>query len=111
MLFGIDVIIIGPGAVATKIWDKAEEVDITPFLNTAFAPGLERIKKYMIEMGKNGFSPEKLGRAVWKALSAENPKTRYAVVPGRLMNWTLPQILPKRTVDRMLAGRLGLSKK
>ncbi|MBO6544723.1 MAG: SDR family oxidoreductase [Alphaproteobacteria bacterium] len=111
MLFGIDVIIIGPGAVATKIWDKAEEVDITPFLNTAFAPGLERIKKYMIEMGKNGFPPEKLGRAVWKALSAENPKTRYAVVPGRLMNWTLPQILPKRTVDRMLAGRLGLSKK
>jgi short-subunit dehydrogenase len=24
MLYGIDVIVIGPGAVATPIWDKAE---------------------------------------------------------------------------------------
>lgn len=111
MIFGIDVVIVGPGPVATKIWDKAEEVDITPFLNTPFAPGLERIKKYMIDMGKKGFPPEKLGQVVWHALSADQPKTRYAVVPGRLMNWTIPQLLPKRTVDKMIAGRLGLSKK
>ena len=30
MLFGIDVIIIAPGAVKTPIWSKAEEVDISP---------------------------------------------------------------------------------
>ena len=30
MLFGIDVIVVAPGAVATPIWDKAEEVDVTP---------------------------------------------------------------------------------
>jgi hypothetical protein len=32
MLFGIDVIVIAPGAVATPIWAKAEQVDITPIL-------------------------------------------------------------------------------
>ncbi|HBM87306.1 MAG: SDR family NAD(P)-dependent oxidoreductase [Parvibaculaceae bacterium] len=110
MLFGIDVVIVGPGAVATKIWDKAEEVDVTQYQNSPFAPALDRIKDYMIANGKKGFPPEKLGRAVWKALTVANPKTRYAVVPGRLMNWTLPGLLPKRTVDGMMAGRLGLKK-
>ena len=36
MLFGIDVVMVAPGAVATPIWDKAE-VDITPFANTPYA--------------------------------------------------------------------------
>ncbi len=110
MLFGIDVVIIGPGAVVTKIWDKAEEIDVTQYQNTEFAPALDRVKDYMIENGKKGFPPEKLGRAVWEALSTSNPKTRYAVVPSRFMNWTLPGLLPKRTVDRMIAGRLGLKR-
>ncbi len=110
MLFGIDVVIVGPGAVATKIWDKAEDVDVTQYQNSPFAPALDRIKEYMIANGKKGFPPEKLGRVVWKALTTANPKTRYAVVPGRLMNWTLPGLLPKRTVDGMMAGRLGLKK-
>lgn len=108
-LFGIDVIIIGPGAVATKIWDKAEQVDVTPYQNTAFAPALDKLKSFMIAQGKKGLAPEKLGRAVLKALTTQNPKTRYAVVPGRLANWTIPQLLPRRTVDRILAKRLGLT--
>ena len=31
LLFGIDVIVIGPGAVATPIWDKAELEDLTRY--------------------------------------------------------------------------------
>src|SRR5580704_2060991 len=31
MMFGIDVIIVAPGAVATPIWDKAEQVDVTQY--------------------------------------------------------------------------------
>ena len=30
MLFGIDVIIVAPGSVATPIWDKAEQIDLAP---------------------------------------------------------------------------------
>lgn len=39
MLFGIDVIIIAPGAVKTPIWSKAEEVDISPYKKLAVSPG------------------------------------------------------------------------
>ena len=111
MLYGIDVVIVGPGAVATKIWDKAEEVDVSRYQNTAYAPILEQFKNFMITSGRKGLAREKLGRAVLKALTTAKPKTRYAVVPSRLMNWTIPQLLPRRVVDRMIAGRLGFSPK
>src|SRR6202453_4334458 len=41
MLFGIDVIIVAPGAVKTPIWAKAEETDISTYRNSPFFPALE----------------------------------------------------------------------
>jgi NAD(P)-dependent dehydrogenase (short-subunit alcohol dehydrogenase family) len=35
MLFGIDVVVIGPGPVKTAIWDKAEELDVSGFAGFA----------------------------------------------------------------------------
>src|SRR3990167_5251172 len=40
--YGVDVIIVAPGAVATPIWSKAEEQDITPYANTVYAGPLAR---------------------------------------------------------------------
>ena len=39
MLFGIDVIIVAPGAVKTPIWSKAEEVDISAYQNSPVFSG------------------------------------------------------------------------
>ena len=44
MLFGIDVIIIAPGAVKTPIWGKAEQVDISVYKNSPYFPALEKIR-------------------------------------------------------------------
>jgi hypothetical protein len=38
-------------------------------------------------------------------------RARYAVVPNRFVNWTLPMLLPKRVVDRLIAKRLGLTRR
>tara|TARA_R110000868_G_scaffold122877_2_gene325783 strand:- start:16732 stop:17583 length:852 start_codon:yes stop_codon:yes gene_type:complete len=111
MLFGIDVIIIGPGAVKTQIWDKAEQVDITPFANSAYYPSLVKFRDYFLASGKTGLEPEQLGRAILTALTAENPKVRYAVLKGKLTNWTIPQRLPKRFLDRTIGKAVGLIEK
>tara|TARA_R110002124_G_scaffold96455_1_gene241239 strand:- start:142 stop:993 length:852 start_codon:yes stop_codon:yes gene_type:complete len=111
MLFGIDVIIIGPGAVKTLIWDKAEQVDITPYANSAYYPSLVKFRDYFLASGKTGLEPEQLGRAILKALTAENPKVRYAVLRGKLTNWTIPQRLPKRFLDRTIGKAVGLIEK
>ena len=108
MLFGIDVVIVAPGSVATPIWDKAEETPIEPYLNSPYAPALQRFRAYFLKTGRAGYPPEKVGAVIWTALSATKPATRYAVVINGLANWTIPRLLPRRVVDRIIAGQVGL---
>ncbi|MGH6870229.1 MAG: SDR family oxidoreductase [Rhizomicrobium sp.] len=110
MLFGIDVIVVAPGAVATPIWDKAEQVDVARYANTPYAEPLNKIRAYMLTMGRKGYPPEKIGMAVWRALTLAKPKVHYTVSPGGLQDFLVAH-LPKRTVDNIIAGRLGLKRK
>jgi NAD(P)-dependent dehydrogenase (short-subunit alcohol dehydrogenase family) len=105
--FGVDVIVIAPGAVATPIWSKAEQVDVTPYLNTPYATALERMRAYMLTLGKSGLPPERIGEAVLHVLTTAKPKVRTTVTPRPFEDF-LARTLPKRVVDRMIGGRLGL---
>lgn len=112
MLFGIDVIIIGPGAVKTAIWDKAEMVDTSRYMNTPYGPSIERFSKFFVNNGRTaGLAPEKLGRVILNALTTASPKVRYAVVPSFIQDRLLPAVMPRRMVDRIVAGRLGFTQK
>jgi NAD(P)-dependent dehydrogenase (short-subunit alcohol dehydrogenase family) len=109
LLFGIDVIVVGPGAVATPIWGKADETDTARWAGTPYAPALSRVRSYMASRGPKGLKPEKIGQVVADALTRAHPKVRYTVTPDPWGNWMLNH-LPKRTVDRMIGKRLGLVK-
>ena len=111
MIYGIDVIAIGPGAVATPIWDKAEQSDETAYAKTDFGAALKKFKHGFVARGRKGLPAERLGEAIQLALSAPKPRARYAVVPNRIFNWTLPMLLPKRVVDRLIAKQLGLTRR
>ena len=106
MLFGIDVVIVAPGAVVTPIWDKTEGA-IAPFGNTPYAPILEKMKTIMLDAAAKGLAPERIGEAVHTALTVANPKARYTVTPNPVQTF-LTRHLPRRLVDRMIAGRIGL---
>ena len=110
MLFGIDVIVIGPGAVKTAIWDKAEEIDLTPFGNSPYLPILKNFQKNFVEQGRHGFPPEKLGRLIHKVLTIENPKVRYSMNPASLVEKAVTTLMPKRRLDGIIGKRLGLTK-
>jgi NAD(P)-dependent dehydrogenase (short-subunit alcohol dehydrogenase family) len=107
MLFGIDVIIIAPGPVKTPIWSKAEEVDISAYKNSPFFPALERIRKYMLQLGEIGLPAEKIAEAIAEALTSAHPKVRYQITPDP-MRHLVTAVLPKRMVDKIIAKRLGL---
>lgn len=111
MLYGIDVIVIGPGSVATATWDKAEEVDVSRYEDTEYAPALKKYTRFMIDGGRKGYSPERLGKEIWKALTVPHPRVRYAVVSHSFTTWTIPLLLPKRLVDTLIANSLGLQRK
>ena len=111
MLFGIDVVLIEPGTVNTAMYDKGEKEDLSEFEQTEYWEAVKQFQKYIVtEARTNGLSPERLGEAVHVALTTAKPKARYAVVPQRFKNWTLPRLLPTRMFDAQLAKMLGLKK-
>jgi NAD(P)-dependent dehydrogenase (short-subunit alcohol dehydrogenase family) len=108
MLFGVDVIVVAPGAIATPIWDKAEALDIASLASTPYGNALGVFKDYAVANGRKGLPPEAVGEAVKKALTVSRPKTRYTVTPDPLRTF-LVNTLPKRVVDRIIARQLGFS--
>jgi NAD(P)-dependent dehydrogenase (short-subunit alcohol dehydrogenase family) len=108
MLFGIDVVIIAPGAVKTPIWDKAEEVDISVYGNSPFLPALEKMRAFMLQLAKKGLPAERIAEIIATALTTARPKTRYQIAPSPFENLVLAA-LPARMLDGIFAKRLGLS--
>ncbi|MBC7767830.1 MAG: SDR family oxidoreductase [Phycisphaerales bacterium] len=107
MLYGVDVIVIGPGAIATPIWDKAEQNDLKRFNNTPYAPMLQRVADYMLKQGREGLPPSDVGDLIWHCLSDPKPKVRYPILRNPFMDRTLPRLMNPRTVDKIIAKRLG----
>jgi NAD(P)-dependent dehydrogenase (short-subunit alcohol dehydrogenase family) len=107
MLFGIDVIIIAPGAVKTPIWAKVEEINVSDYSNSPFFPALERIRKFMLQLGEGGLPPEKIAETIADVLTSTHPKVRYQITPDP-MRHLITAALPKRMVDKIIAKRLGL---
>jgi NAD(P)-dependent dehydrogenase (short-subunit alcohol dehydrogenase family) len=68
MLYGIDVIVLQPGAVRTAIWDKAAALDVSVFAGTDYAAHVGRFRDAFVERGRAGLPPEDIARAVREAL-------------------------------------------
>jgi short-subunit dehydrogenase len=108
MPLGIDVIVVAPGAVVTAIWDKAEAIDVSRYDNTLYAGALRNLQRVAVEDGRKGLSEEALGKAIHRALTVAKPKARYVVTRDKLQ-YLIGANLPKRTLDRLIANRLGLN--
>jgi NAD(P)-dependent dehydrogenase (short-subunit alcohol dehydrogenase family) len=107
MEWGIDVIAIEPGTIATPIWEKSSsQADavlekMTPEQRTLYGKRLEKMAKVLAQQNKRGAPPSKVADAVEHALTAKRPKTRYLVGDARLL-LGLKTVLRARLFDRLL---------
>jgi NAD(P)-dependent dehydrogenase (short-subunit alcohol dehydrogenase family) len=107
MLFGIDVIVVAPGAVKTPIWAKGDEIDMSGYKNSPYLPALEKVRQFTKYLSHIGLPPEKVAERIAEALTSANPKVRYSITPDP-MRHLMMAMLPKRMVDKIIAKRLGL---
>lgn len=108
MLYGIDVIMIIAGAVATPIWSKMSKEEIARFEGTDFAAAGKTAHSVASGAGKEGMPVERVADVIYDALTKEKPKPSYVLSNNWLMGWYLPQRVPVRRLDTVIANQLGL---
>lgn len=107
MPYGIDVIIVGPGAVDSPMWDKTM-LQEGRYQEGSYSAQGRRFKEFML--GRKKLSPEQIGRVVLSALVVSRPKVRYAVVARPLRDWILPRVLPRRLIDYYASWQFDLKR-
>jgi NAD(P)-dependent dehydrogenase (short-subunit alcohol dehydrogenase family) len=111
--YGIPVSILEPGGVATPMLRKAA-VDLDAMLADLPAPAKDiyqraakRLGKLSQESLRTAMPPERVSRAIYRALTARSPRPRYAVGADARLLIAL-QAMPTRLRDRILARVAGL---
>ena len=109
--FGIDVLVVAPGSVATPIWDKAEEGQAAWDDNETYRQPMQNFAASMIKDGRAGYTPEQIGLTISQALSRLKPALRFAPGPETPLMRMMTRVLPKRTLDNVVGRTLGLTRK
>lgn len=100
--FGIDVIIVKPGAILTEWSSIARENLLKVSGNTAYKDLVHRHAKMLENADKNGSLPIVVAKTILKAATANKPKTRYATGRGSSIILWLRRILSDRLFDKVL---------
>jgi NAD(P)-dependent dehydrogenase (short-subunit alcohol dehydrogenase family) len=106
--FGIRVVVIEPGPIKTRFGDTA--IAAVERVATAGSPYAEfnrvlaqRIKEaYEGPMGRLAAGPEAVARVIEKAITVEEPRTRYVVTFAARFMMGLRRWLPDRAFDGVL---------
>jgi NAD(P)-dependent dehydrogenase (short-subunit alcohol dehydrogenase family) len=111
--FGIGVVVIEPGPVATRFGDTATQSmklllgdPASPYagLNRAIAKGIE--DAYEGRMKALAAPPEAVARAIERAITSARPKPRYVVTAAARILLGLKWLLPDRAFDSLLRLQL-----
>lgn len=108
MLYGIKVIVIGPGTIKTPIWEKGFVSVKEKYNQTKFAKSFQKFIAIALNGASNGLETSEVSKCVVHAMTAKNPAFRYAPVPQKWVNWYLPKLIPEKIYDRLTAKLLDL---
>ena len=111
LLFGIKVIVIGPGSIKTPIWNKGFTVVKNKYEHTEFAKPFQKFIGFANSEEKNALEVTEVSKLILKAITSKNPSYRYAPVPRKWINVYLPKLIPQRLYNYLTAKTLGLNKR
>ena len=114
--WGIHVSIIEPGAIATPIWEKSlkaagdVESAVTADGKRLYEESARRVREAVEGAARRAIPADAVFEAVWHALTALRPKTRYLVGTDAKIRAAMVKWLPDRWQDWILSKILKLPK-
>lgn len=112
--FGVRVIAIEPGAIATPAVEKTlgdiEKViaNLPAEAQAQYGEMLRKFGQQAYAREKSGSQPQVVARAVHHALTSTRPRIRYRVGKHAKLLATLPKLLPESLLDLLRAEMFGL---
>ncbi|MFZ3229823.1 MAG: SDR family NAD(P)-dependent oxidoreductase [Pseudobdellovibrio sp.] len=108
MIFGIKVVVVGPGSIKTPIWSKGFGQGADCYAKSIYAESFKKFISFALNEEKNALEVSDISKLIFKILNQKNPAFRYAPIPRKIMNWYIPKLMPKRIYNLLTAKALGL---
>jgi NAD(P)-dependent dehydrogenase (short-subunit alcohol dehydrogenase family) len=110
--WGMHVASVQPGSIDTAMWDKARRYDWTDEASEQdldlYGKAYQAFRKFEEQTASSAVPCEAVSRAIFHALTAGRPRTRYLVGRDAQLYGRLPQIVPDRLLDWVTRKVMGL---
>lgn len=111
---GMNVVVVEPGSIATPIWSKGNDAfddaakTMGPEAKRLYGPQLERMKQVAIEADERGLEPVKVAEVIEKAISSDDPKSRYIVGRDAKMMARMQSLAGDKRFDKLMRRSMKL---
>jgi NAD(P)-dependent dehydrogenase (short-subunit alcohol dehydrogenase family) len=108
-MYGVTVVSVHPGAVATSIWDKsrsdgeARRHTVPPVVWHRYAGAIRVTRRWTASAARGGRSSDSVAAVVGRALTVGRPRTRYVVGGTARLQLAFTRVLPDRLTDLIIA--------
>jgi NAD(P)-dependent dehydrogenase (short-subunit alcohol dehydrogenase family) len=110
--WGMQVASIEPGAIDTAMWDKGIQADWSADASKRdlelYGDAYRAFKKFEKQNAEGAVPCDVVSRAIFHALTAKRPRTRYLVGRDARLYGRLAQIFPDRSLDWVARKVMGL---
>ncbi len=104
---GIKVIIVGPTAIKTPIWEK-EGIEVHENVRKGiFGKQVANFIYMFSKSGEKAMPVTEFAQKVVSIFEKKNPKARYAISANKLEEWFMPRFMPTKTVDKNISKMLN----
>jgi NAD(P)-dependent dehydrogenase (short-subunit alcohol dehydrogenase family) len=107
--FGVRVVSVEPGAIATPIWSKGiDDGDrvvggMPEEAQRRYGSLIAAVRRNAERASREGLPPEAVAEVVGRALTARRPRTRYVIGREAKVQAALARLLPDRAFDALVA--------
>jgi short-subunit dehydrogenase len=106
--FGIDVVVIEPGAIESE-WTSHAFGHLKKVSSKPYAEAAEKAVAALEDNYKDASDPKVIADVILEAIKAKKPKTRYAAGSKAKLLLFMKNILSDRAFDKLLLKRTGIA--